>query len=342
MIAKFKKTSLKRSVAAVLVMMVLACITLTDAYPADLPFIFGTPTNLGPTVNSLYGDSGPSISADGLSLFFHSNRPGGSGDWDLWVATRKTPDDEWSEPVNLGPKMNSRAFDACPCISADGLSLFFTSRRLDGQGGEDLWEARRKTPDDPWGAPVNIGPVVNSPYDERGPSISSDGLSLYFGSNRPDSLGVIDLWVSTRKSVSDPWSAPVNLGPKVNGPDSSEFHPSISSDGLMLFFSSSRGGVASGRMEGFGGAGDLCVAMRPSTSASWSEVENLGPPVNSVFRELGPSISADGRTLYFVSSLRPDGDGSYDLWQVPILSFRAQSESDGDGKPTDKSMGNGG
>ena len=98
MIAKFKKTSRTRWAGATLLLAALACIVLTNAYVAKADFTFGTPTNLGPTVNSSAGDDMPSISADGLELYFGSNRPGGSGNLDLWVTTRDTKDDEWGPP----------------------------------------------------------------------------------------------------------------------------------------------------------------------------------------------------------------------------------------------------
>ena len=73
---------------------------------ANADFIFGTPTNLGPTINSSRGDWPPSISADGLTLYFGSyDRPRGYGKWDLWVATRETTDAEWGTPANLGPML---------------------------------------------------------------------------------------------------------------------------------------------------------------------------------------------------------------------------------------------
>ena len=75
---------------------------------ANADFTFGTPTNLGPVINSSSGAASPSISADGLSLFFCSKRPGGSGGADLWVTTRATKDDPWGTPVNLGPIVNSQ------------------------------------------------------------------------------------------------------------------------------------------------------------------------------------------------------------------------------------------
>jgi len=97
-------------------------------------FVFGTPTNLGPTVNSSYNDSAPSLSAEGLLLFFESDRPGGSGNWDLWVATRQTAFEPFGPPVNLGPTVNSPYSDRAPSISADGLALYLSSTRPGGYG----------------------------------------------------------------------------------------------------------------------------------------------------------------------------------------------------------------
>jgi beta-lactamase regulating signal transducer with metallopeptidase domain len=96
MIAKTKKTSRPQWAGAMLLLVVLAFVVLTNAYVAKANFIFGTPTNLGPIVNSLSSDVAPSISADGLTLYFTSERSGGyGGRADIWVATRETTDDGW-------------------------------------------------------------------------------------------------------------------------------------------------------------------------------------------------------------------------------------------------------
>jgi len=84
----------------------ILAISLGIGSSAKAEFTFGTPTNLGPTINSFYEDSAPSISSDGLSLYFSSNRAGSLGSFDLWVATRSTADDEWGTLVNLGPIVN--------------------------------------------------------------------------------------------------------------------------------------------------------------------------------------------------------------------------------------------
>jgi len=275
---------------------------------ANAEFIFGTATNLGPTVNSTVHEYGPSISADGLSLYFASNRPGGHGGLDIWVTTRPTKDEPWAEPVNLGPTVNSSAGDWGGSIPANGLELFFEAPRSGGAGGHDLWVTTRATTDDDWGNPVNLGPTVNSSAYDCYPSISSDGMSLYFASKRPGGAGDYDLWVTTRPTVSQNWGPPVNLGPTVNS-SYSDATPCISADGSILFFLSERPGGVGGH--------DIWVTTRATANEPWEEPVNLGPTVNTSAEDRRPSISADGLMLFF-SSNRPGGYGNYDIWQAPI------------------------
>ncbi len=290
-----------------LAILVLALGLTTEVANAD--FTIGTPTNLGPVINSSSGAAGPSISADGLSLFFCSKRPGGSGDADLWVTTRATFFDPWGTPVNLGPIVNSPYEDGMPSISADGLALFFNSKRPGGYGDCDLWVTTRETTEDDWGSPVNLGSTINSSQFEACPSISTDGLMLFFASDRPGGSGRVGLWATTRSTVSDPWGPPVNLGPTVNSLYVDN-PPSISDDGLSLFFGSDRPG-------GFGSL-DIWVTTRETTDDDWSAPVNLGPTVNSSAMDYASSISADGSTLFF-TSYRSGGYAGYDLWQVKIL-----------------------
>ena len=211
--------------------------------PAAAPFNFGPPKNLGPVINTApFGagrgfDGGPSVSADGLTLYFVSDRPGGSGGLDLWVATRIATGDPWQSPVNLGPIVNSEDGEAAPSISTDGLELYFdsSSRRTGGQGDADLWVTRRATLSAPWRPPENLGPVVNSPQGDSTPQLSRDGRTLYFSSWRPGGFGNRDLWVTTRKSPFEPWQPPTNLGHAINGPDH-EWCAAPSPDGLALIF----------------------------------------------------------------------------------------------------------
>ena len=208
---------------------------------AKLTDPFGTPQNLGTAVNSPANEFAPSISADGLSIYFDSDRPGGLGLSDIWVAMRATTSDPFGTPQNLGPPVNSTASDGLPNISADRLSLYFCSRRPGGFGQMDLWVARRRTRSGPFAEAQNLGPGINSQYDDWGPSISADGLNLFLMSSRPGGQGGEDIWFATRAKVSDAFRSPRNLGAMVNSP-ALDARPNISADGLTLFFMSDRMG----------------------------------------------------------------------------------------------------
>jgi hypothetical protein len=209
---------------------------------------WGTPVNLGSVVNSPANEEHPSISADGLSLYFGSSRTGGTGAQDLWVTTRDTKDSPWGEPVNLGSVVNSIYPDWEPDISADGLSLYFAdyqNPRPGGYGEWDIYIVTRPTVSDPWSAPVNLGPPVNSPSLEAGADISVDGLALFLSSARSGGFGGADIWMTTRKTQTDNWQPPLNLGPLVNT-GSFDAMASISSDGSTLYFCSDRPGGSGG------------------------------------------------------------------------------------------------
>jgi len=281
---------------------------------AEADYVFGEPMNLGPTVNSLSDEAAPSIADDGLGLFFASKRLGGEGANDLWVTVRPTTSAPWEEPANLGPTINSSSNDAGPDISANGLTLFFHSDRTGGSGGADLWVSTRNRTDDDWGEPVNLGPTVNSSQWEFSPSLSADGLSLFFASNRSGGPGGSDLWVTTRATTQDDWGSPVNLGPTVNS-SYRDLDGDISAEGLSLFFLSDRPG-------GYGDR-DLWLTTRPTHDDEWDTPVNLGPRVNTPYDDRSPCISPDGSTLYFRSN-RPDGVGGNDLWQTqiePVVDF---------------------
>jgi len=156
---------------------------------------WGEPSNLGPKVNGPNDDVVTSISFDGLVLYFYSrNRPGGYGGYDIWVSTRQTKDADWGEPMNLGPTINSSSNDSCPYIPADGLSMFFYSKRPGGFGDYDLYMTKRATIDDDWGIPVNLGPTINSSAFDYTATILPDGSTLYFTSDRPGGVGGSDIW----------------------------------------------------------------------------------------------------------------------------------------------------
>ena len=162
---------------------------------------WGKPVHLGQGINSPYREWGSNISADGLDMFFISDRPGGYGSDDIWMVSRATQDGVWGTPVNLGPMVNGPTLDGYPSISPDSLLLFFASTREGGLGMDDIWVTTRPTKDEDWGAPVNLGPSINTSGYERSPRLSPDGHTLYFASNRPGGFGGYDIWEISISSV---------------------------------------------------------------------------------------------------------------------------------------------
>ena len=295
--------------------LVLALCLVAKVTKAD--FTFGEPTNLGPTLNSSYGEAFLSISADGLMLYFTSDRPGGYGGMDLWVATRQTNDDDWGAPENLGPPINTSLHEYCPSISADGLELYFGLYDPGGYYIFDIWVTKRPTINDSWAMPTKLGPPINTSGVEDATHLSADGLELYFTAyNRAGGYGADDIWVTRRATRNDPWGPPINLGAVVNS-SASDDHPFLSLDGLALFFSEDRGHPL--RPGGFGNV-DMWVTTRSSTSEPWGTPVNLGPIVNSTSLDGAPIISPDGFRLYF-SSERTGGFGGGwgDIYQAPII-----------------------
>lgn len=276
---------------------------------AKADFIVDTPRNIGPAVNNSGIAIAPGISADSLELYFMSwQRPDGFGGCDIYVTTRETTDDDWGEPRNLGPIVNSPNGEFDPSISGDGLSLYFSDGLWDvqvprpgGFGGGDIWVTRRDTLSDPWGVSENLGSIINSSSTEGGPSISADSLSLFFESDRPGGPGTWNIWATTRPSVSSPWGTPVNLGPEVNS-SAFDAHPEISSDGLTLFFQSRRSGPW-----------DIWMTTRPDVSHAFGSPVNIGQMISETVKGF-PSISTDGRMLYFT----PD---KFEVWQAPFITI---------------------
>src|SRR5688500_17486219 len=128
---------------------------------------------------------------------------------------------EWSEPVNLGPTVNSAANDLAAELSKDGLSLYFASNRPGGAGANDLYVTRRASVDDPWGSPTNLA-MLNTSSGDAGPHLSRDGHWLFFTSQRAGGSGGNDVYLSYRANTHDDfaWEAPVSIGFPVNSAQS--------------------------------------------------------------------------------------------------------------------------
>lgn len=212
--------------------------TMRDPWSA--PAKLDMPANFGGSVFS------PSLCADALELYFadgqvNAANPGGHGGSDVWVMKRTDRDAPWGEPVNLGPTVNTQHHEDTPCISANGLELYFSRSVSNDPQNSELFVSTRPTRDDPWQEPVNLGPNVNSSQYEFTPWVSHDGLSLFF--SRGYSKGHVH--VSKRATIADSWGPAMFFAPVssagagdvwTTSPGQAEYSLSFADGDAMLYF----------------------------------------------------------------------------------------------------------
>jgi outer membrane protein OmpA-like peptidoglycan-associated protein len=265
------------------------------------------PENLGAAINSLHDEYAPTLTADEQTLIFTRKKPREDKNYlhlgreyeDFYVSYRKNG--EWTPAVNLGPPINTQFNEGAQSISADGMHLYFTAcNRPDGMGSCDIYYARRVG--DEWSRPVNLGPPVNTSSWDSQPSISPDGRTLFFVSNRRGNYGRMDIWMSVRNNEGK-WSEPQNLGPAINT-SGREMSPFIHPDNRTLFF-------ASDGHPGMGGM-DLFYTVK-GEDGNWQEPVNLGYPINTYADEISLVVGASGKEAYFASE-QPGGEGGSDLY----------------------------
>lgn len=206
----------------------------------DAPW--GRPVNAGAMINDSSGDDfSLRLSNDGKALYYASNRSGGFGKGDMYVATRASVEGPWSRAKNLGALLNTDAFEAFPTPSADGLTLFFNRSTTFDSQDSDIWVSTRARADDQWSAPRRVSGAINSERAEFSPALSPDGNRLYFASERG---GSVELWVATRGDHTQEWHAPEKLGTEVNFRRSMTLAPFIANDQQSLYFMAARPDLA--------------------------------------------------------------------------------------------------
>jgi len=246
-------------------------------------------------------DYDPCLSADGQDLYFTRGKAGGEAD--LYVAYRTL--DGWTDPKPINA-LNTDRDEIGPALAPDGAHLYFYSNRAGGEGGYDLYVARHTA--DGWQTPENLGPAVNTPFNEYDPSVAPDGKHLLFASNRPaaeeEKPDEAD-WPATLREgryqndydiyaldLSDPSATPRRLSDVCSGADDGQ--PTLSRDGRWLYFASNRPG-------GRGGYDIWRSRLTDTPLAGFMPPENLGRPVNTAAHELDPAVSLEGFGLYFSS-----------------------------------------
>jgi len=196
--------------------------------------------NLGPPINTEGNEGALCMSPDGLTIIFAAcYRPDGMGSCDLYYSRRTG--EEWSEPENLGPVVNSEAWDSQPSLSPDGATLYYSSSRKGSRGRSDIWKTTYLG-NGSWGRPENLGDTINTPGEEMCPFIHPDDQTLYFSSEGHPGMGGMDLYI-TRKKPDGTWGTPKNMGYPINT-WSDEISLIVNAKGDRAFISSDKLGGA--------------------------------------------------------------------------------------------------
>jgi hypothetical protein len=217
---------------------------------------------------------------------------------------------ERSAPVNVGAPINSAASETNATLSPDNLSLYFTSNRAGGLGGDDVWVSQRDCDDCPWGAPVNLGAPINSASAEGAPNLSADGHLLFFFSGRPDGQGGNDVYVSRRSDPKDDlgWGPAVGLGPDVNtaANEAGGDYQQNAEDGTANFYFN--------RTDIYYAS----VTRDGETTGPAVLVAELSDPAAG---DLHASVRTDGKEV-FLHSNRVGGLGGNDIWTSTRRNIR--------------------
>ncbi len=279
-----------------------------------------TAVNLGDRINTPDHETINGISFDGTKILIYGGFPGHMGNGDNYYFEKT--ERGWSNIMHFPPMVNSKFYDSDAFMTADGFAVIFTSDR-EGVVGErvakntrfhgsvagntDLFvTVRRGTY---WQPPVNLGPVINTPYAERSPFLHPDGRTLYFSSDGHPGLGKMDVFKSVRPNTDSwtEWSEPVNLGKDVNGSDD-DWGYRITPDGKHAFFSTSN--QPDGRGENDIYMITLPRGARPEAEGAIVQGEVLdedGKPIKDVVIQV--QDLNDGK---IVATIRPDpGTGKY-------------------------------
>ncbi len=213
-------------------------------------------------------------------------------------------DGTWQDPVSISSNINTEFNEGTCSISADGRKLVFTScMGRKGYGSCDLYVSIKSGND--WSVPENMGRVINSSAWDSQPSLSADGRTLYFVSNRSGGYGRRDIYVSNLNDQNK-WEKPENIGTDINTPFD-DISPFIHPNGQRLYF------ATDGRL-GFGGY-DIYFSEKEQR---WSKPTNFGYPINTHNDEVSMYISSDGGKGYYSHEEKQDDSFTSLLYQIDI------------------------
>jgi outer membrane protein OmpA-like peptidoglycan-associated protein len=195
--------------------------------------IWKSPTPIATNINTSGHEASIGLSVDGQQLFIYKDD---KNDGNIYLST--LDGEEWTKPEKLPFPINTKSKETHASLSADGRSLYFTSDRKGGLGGLDIYVIR-KLPNGSWGDAMNMGPTINTPYDEEGPYIHPDNVTLFFSSKGHNSMGGFDIFFSSNEDGS--WSKPSNIGYPINTTEDDVFY-TPTPDGKRAYYASHQNG----------------------------------------------------------------------------------------------------
>jgi len=211
------------------------------------------PVSVSDKINTSRHEASIGLSVDGQQLLIYKDD---YGDGNIYYSD--FVGDKWTKPKKFPAPINTKARETHASLSSDGNKLYFTSDRKGGLGGMDIYVVR-KLPNGEWSAAENLGPTVNTPYDEEGPYIHPDGTTLYFSSKGHNSIGGFDIFKTILNPDSNKWSKPENLGYPINTPENDVFYVPTA-DGKRAYYVSQR--------EGGYGRADIYMVSVPGAKES--------------------------------------------------------------------------
>lgn len=274
------------------------CIFALDRIDNPLAF---NPRPLPAPINQFEQQYFPVLSADQQELFFIKRHES-----EEIYTSRLQEDGSWGVPAPIDSSLTTKYNEGTCSVSADGRTMVYTScMRRDSYGSCDLYITYNFG--GRWTEPVNMGRPVNSSAWDSQPSLSADGRTLYFVSNRKGGLGKRDIWVTELKA-NGKWSAPKNMGPAINT-EEDDISPFIHVNNQTLYFSTNA-------RPGFGRFDIYYTDLK--TDGTWGKPVNFGYPINTMNDELAMFITSDGASGYYSYETRENDKLISELYQIDI------------------------
>lgn len=285
-------------------------------HPVDVDIL-----HLGEEINTRFEEYTPSITADGRKLFFTSRRSdtqGGAidtkGDYkffeDIYYSVYDPSTDSWLPSEQIPGKVNTDTYDAVLSVVPDGSGLFIYKNTSTNAG--DIFFSKYNETDKEWREATKMPRPINTSYFESSISMTSDGSTVYFISERPEGIGQGDIYVSKRSG--DSWTSPKNLGKIINTADDEKFvfiHP----NGKTLYFAS----------DGHQCLGSYDIFKSEFVNGEWSIPVNLGYPINTVNEESTFSLTSDNKRM-LIAAEYADTFGERDIYLIDVSRYALVSQ----------------